>query len=246
VTRHDLDQLERLYQQAAAVVATEDVHDGLTHPMAIAVRHDVDNVIQPAVEMARWEHERGYRSTYFILHGNGVPGHYWFDKTLLRESLETIAGYGHEIGLHVNALAESLRTGRDPVEIIEDTVVELRSYGHRIRGVVAHGDPLCHRARFVNDEIFVESARPSYGPPGRIIEADGARVQIRPVSRRRFGLEYDPNWLPRADYLSDSGGTWSQPLDEVATRFPHATGQLHLLVHADWWIPALGLTGAVR
>lgn len=242
----DLEHLDRLYRQAAAVVATEDVHDGLTHPLAIAVRHDVDNVIEPAVAMARWEHERGHRSTYFILHGNGQPDHYWHDKELLERSLDTIASLGHEIGLHVNAIAESLRTGRDPLEIVEDAVVELRQMGHRVRGVVAHGDPLCHAARFVNDEMFTESPRPTYGAPDRWLEACGRRVQLRPVSRQRFGLEYDPNWLPRGDYLSDSGGRWSQPFHDVATRFPHAVGQLHMLVHADWWPEALGLAGAVR
>lgn len=242
----DLELLDRLYLRAGAIVATEDVHDGLDHPMVIAVRHDVDNVIDPAVEMARWEHERGYRSTYFILHGNGLPDHYWHDKDLLQRSLDAIAGYGHEIGLHVNALAESLRTGQDPVEIIEDALVELRGYGHRVRGVVAHGDRLCHVAGFVNDEVFIETARPDQGAPGRVLEAEGRRVQIRPVSRRRFGLEYDASWLQRADYLSDSGGVWSQPFHEVATRFPHPAGQLHMLVHCDWWIEAFGLVGSVR
>lgn len=113
---------------------------------------------------------------------------------MLTESLERIVGYGHEIGFHVNAITEAIRTGRDPLEIVAEAVGELRGYGHHVRGVVAHGDPLCYEHNYVNDEIFTESARPSYGPPGRQV----GPVTLRPVSRREFGFDYDPNWLPRA------------------------------------------------
>jgi len=62
-------------------------------------------------------------------------------------------------------------------------------------------------------------------------------IQLLPVSRSAFDFDYDPNWLPRGKFLSDSGGKWSQPFDAVADGFPFE-GQTHLLVHADWWIEA--------
>lgn len=226
----DLAELEDLYERALQVVAMEDIADGNTDPRTLGVRHDVDNVISPAVQMAEWEADRGYRSTYFILH----TAPYWHDKDTLRASLETIAECGHEIGFHVNALTAAIVHGQDPVQIVADAVGELRSYGHEIRGVVAHGDPLCHLHTYVNDEMFAESARPTYGAPDRLI---GGRVRLRPVPRSMFGFEYDPNWLPRGDYLSDSGGRWSQPFERVAATYP-SHGQLHLLVHPEWWSEA--------
>jgi hypothetical protein len=228
----DLADLDRLLSAASAVVAMEDVHEGCASD-AIGLRHDVDNVIEPAVAMAEWEAERGYRSTYFILDGNRQPGHYWHDKTLLRSSLERIADCGHEIGYHCNAIARAIVEQRDPVELVGETLEELRGYGFHVHGVVAHGDPLCRRHGFVNDEMFSESARPSYGAPDRVVGG----VQLEPVSRGWFGLDYDPNWLPRAEYLSDSGGRWSRPFDTFAAGFPYQ-GQTHLLVHADWWSEA--------
>lgn len=225
----DLADLDALLSQAAAVVAMEDIFDGAP-PDAIGLRHDVDNVIEPAVAMAEWEAERGYRSTYFILDGNGSPGHYWYDKTLLRSSLERISELGHEIGYHCNAVARAITEQRSPLALVGETLEELRGYGFQVRGVVAHGDRLCYRHRFVNDEVFTESARPSYGAPDRMVGG----VRLDPVSRAWFGLDYDPNWLPRAEYLSDSGGEWSQDFDAVADGFPY-DGQLHVLVHADWW-----------
>lgn len=223
----DLAELGDFLDRADAVVAMENIADGLTGPGIIGLRHDVDNVIAPAVALAEWEAERGYRSTYFVLH----TAPYWQDKDTLRASLEAIAECGHEIGFHLNAITAAIQTGRDPLEIVDEAVGELRGYGHTVRGVVAHGDPACYRFNYVNDEIFCESARPDWGQPDRHIVGN---LRLRPVSRKWFGFDYDPNWLSRGDYLSDSGGVWSQPFGEVAERFP-TSGQLHILVHADWW-----------
>lgn len=230
--RQDLDELDRrLLSQADAVVAMEDIAAGNTNPNVIGLRHDVDNVIEPAVRIAEWESLRGYRATFFVLHTSP----YWQDKTLLRSSLERIADLGHEIGFHINALTVALETGRDPIDVVDEAVGELRGYGHDVHGVVAHGDSMCYRANFINDELFSESPRPAYGSATRTLEHRGVRVPLRPVARSRFGFDYDPNWLSRADYLSDSGGRWSQPFDDTADRYPTLDGQLHMLWHPDWW-----------
>jgi hypothetical protein len=220
----DLRELGEFYERASLVVPMEHVYDwpGVEGPRAIAVRHDCDNVIEPAVHMARWEAERGYRSTYYILHTSP----YWQQKDALRAALETIAECGHEIGIHNDAITVALETGRDPADVLHEAIEELRGYGHTIRSTVAHGNALCRVRNYVNDELFVECARKDYG--------DVRRLGIEPVSLADFGLDFDANWLPRGDYLSDSGGRWSQPFDEVAKAWP-SKGQLHLLVHPDWW-----------
>lgn len=204
----------------------EDVFFGDAGREAIGMRHDVDNLLAPAVAMAQWEADRGFRSTYFILH----TAPYWQMKDELRAGLEAIAECGHEIGFHINAITEAIRTGRDPIEIAQEAVGELRGYGYEVRGVVAHGDHACYEHGFINDEVFTESARPDYGEPEREI----GPITLRPISRTELGFEYDPNWLPRAAYLSDSGGKWSQPFEDVAEAWP-CDGQLHMLVHACWW-----------
>ncbi len=223
----DLEALDDLLGLATAVVPMADIYDGADDRRIIGLRHDVDNVIEPAVEFALWEADRGYRSTYYILH----TAPYWDDKRLLTDSLETIAGLGHEIGIHNNAIAEATRTGRDPRLILVEAIVELTGYGYKPRGTVAHGDPACYGAdgnvRFVNDQLFTECPRPRYLLP------------TEPVSLARFDLEYDANWLGRSAYLSDSGGLWSTPgFDQTRNRFPPADGQLHVLIHPDWWAEA--------
>jgi hypothetical protein len=85
------------------------------------------------------------------------------------------------------------------------------------------------RAQLRQRRIFTES-RVRLREPDRTVGG----VKLNPVSRTTFGFDYDPNWLPRAEYLSDSGGRWSRPFEQVAAGFPY-DGQLHLLVHPCWW-----------
>lgn len=225
----DLVALDSLLSRADRVVAMVDVVAGDRASSVIGMRHDVDDNVgslDTALALARWEMARGYRSTYYLLHDS----HYWSDVAPAAVELVEL---GHEVGLHVNAIGEAIRQGRpDPVEILTEALETLRE-AVPVSGVVAHGDSLCHRHRFVNDEIFVNCRRAEYGAADR--EAGG--VKITPIDLADLGLAYDANWIGRGDYLSDSGGRWSQPFDEVLERWP-ASGQLHMLVHPDWWAQA--------
>lgn len=202
----------------------------------MGMRHDVDNLLAPAVAFAEWEAERGYRSTYYILHS--AP--YWEDKFALQSALERISECGHEIGFHTNALATALRTGRDPAEIVETSLAKLRGYGYDVTGVVAHGDPLCHQVPggFVNDELFSECVRPSYGHPERTLEFGNRSLTIKRQPWSDFGLEYDPNWIGRGLEFSDSGGKLWSDFDEVVESFPYPNGQIQFLIHPCWWAEA--------
>lgn len=228
----DLEELDaRLLSQADRVVPMRDVFKGDTGARVVGLRHDVDDnpgAFDTALRLAEWEFEHGYSSTYFLLHGS----HYW---PMISEAPKFEA-LGHEVGLHVNAIAEGLRLRCDPHVILGEAISELRATGVRVVGCVAHGDPLCGTARFVNDELFTESRREDYGEADRLIEHAGVICPLHPVSREKYGLEYDANWLSRGDYLSDSGGRWSQPFDDVVSRF--GAGQVHILIHPDWWAEA--------
>jgi hypothetical protein len=221
---------------ADRVVPMWDVHKGDRGPGTIGLRHDVDDnpgSFQTALAMAAWEADQGFASTFFLLHG----AHYWPDALEQAPRFEEL---GHEVGIHVNAIAVALQSALEPAVILERAVAELRQTGVTVRGCVAHGDNLCHKHGFVNDEMFTESARPTYGAADRRI----AGVQLAPVPRAWFGLDYDANWLPRARYLSDSGGHWSEPFQQVADAFPRLGGQLHMLIHPDWWGQAFVPLGA--
>jgi hypothetical protein len=234
-TPEDLDELhQRLYSLADRVVPMRDIWKGDIGRRVIGLRHDVDDnhgSFDTALAMAQWEFNHGISSTYYLLHGS----HYWNADNLVR-ALE-FEELGHEVGVHVNAIAEALRVRRSPDWILIEALSDLRSVGLRIDGCVAHGDQLCRarggEIRFVNDEMFAESPRPGVGKATRIVGWNGTQIMLEPRPRSDYHLSYDANWLSRFDYLSDSGGRWSQSFDDVVGRF--GEGQLHMLVHPDWW-----------
>lgn len=254
----DLAEMDgSLFAQATAVIAMEDMHDGNKDPNTIALRHDVDagHALATAVRIAEWEAERGYRASYYILHTSP----YW-QAPGFREALEQIANHGHEIGIHANALAEALRTGRDPDLILEEAIATLRSFGHEVRGVAGHGDPFCNRDRapgeitFANDEQFLECPRPKEGAPDRTITRGNISLTLRPRSLADFGLDYEALWSahPHPFRISDSGGKWLNPgweetvelwqrqreLFPTQTKPDASVRQLHFLWHSDWWAEA--------
>jgi len=232
VNPRDLIRLEQLLRLADRVVPMRDIYKGDTNPRVVGMRHDVDDnpgSFDTALRIAEWEFQHGYSSTFFLLHDS----HYWNDDMLCRAPL--FEEMGHEVGIHVNAIAEGLRQARGPHDLLGERLAELRS-AVRVVGCVAHGDQLCYAAtpQFVNDEMFTECRRPSYGEPDRIITYRNVRMRLIPAPLRMHMLEYDANWLPRGNYLSDSGGAWSQPISNVTVAF--GEGQLHVLWHPDWWV----------
>lgn len=252
-TREDLAELGEFYSTAHAVVSMREVLAGNRDPRVIAVRHDVDNheqALATAVELARWEASHGWRSTYFLLH----TARYWKDGRW-REAAETIALLGHEIGLHVDAVAYALEHGGDPHEIVEEALDQLRDAGHTVIGIVGHGNPLCHLAGFANDEQFTECVRHDMGAPDRTLRHKGRTLKLDPRPLSDFGLQYESIGLrcyegddgimhtrPGQVYNTDSGRRWYYPFEETIAAFNAITdGQLHLLVHPDHWYPAFAV-----
>lgn len=233
----DLREVAELLEKADEVVAMREIAAGEHDPFVVGLRHDVDNTLAGSLGLAHWEHEHGFRSTFFILHDSP----YWNDDEL-QAICDIIVEFGHEIGIHCNAIATALRTGEDPDVILEEALDRLRGWGHSVTGVAAHGDSLCYDSHknviFVNDEMFLECARPQMGEPDRTIcDRKGRTLKLAPRALSDFGLTYETYRQPRELYLSDSGGQWNAWL-EVRNRFPTPLGQLHVLMHPCWWVEA--------
>lgn len=245
--RDDLHELGEFLATTEGVVSMREVFYGNRDPKVVGLRHDVDNhrkALDTAVAMAEWEAMHGWRSTYFLLH----TARYWTEGRW-RAAAERIAELGHEIGLHVDAIAHALAYGGNPHVMVSEALEELRNAGHVVSGIVGHGNRLCHIANFANDEQFVECARPSLGAPDRKLTANGRSLRLDPKPLADFGIEYEAIGLrqyefspgqmrtrPGQVYNTDSGGKWYYPFEQTIEEFNAITdGQLHLLVHPDHW-----------
>jgi hypothetical protein len=185
-----------------------------------ALRHDVDDRLDSALELARREHARGLRATYFVLH----TALYWEREDLI-ERLRELQALGHEVGWHNDLVTLAVVHGRDPAEHLRGELARLRDAGIDVVGVAAHGSPWCHRLGFHNDYAFSDLPHPIPGFPTRF-EPIGTLAD--------FGFDYDAYSLGEDAYFSDSRfdrGRRAHPAD-----FPLDPGKRTIvLTHPCHW-----------
>ncbi|MEX2025564.1 MAG: hypothetical protein WD993_10895 [Thermoleophilaceae bacterium] len=247
IRRELLDGLERLAGRAVPVAQLA------RHPRrrnVVALRHDVDHDLDLALELAAAECERGVRASYFLLH----TAPYWRDPHF-DVKVRQLCEYGHEVGLHVNVLAEWHRCVVDDVEErIAEVLARLRKAAP-VAGVSAHGDRHCYAAQLINNWLWAEARgrdpatteaglSPEGVPtddPERQIEYPTDDILARPdrrtfplwsVSQASHGIEYDAAKTRFEAYWSDTGGKWHgrDPFDADLS-----TGRHQILVHPWWW-----------
>lgn len=234
-------------------------HLGTTRPVrdllgtgtdVVALRHDVDHDLDLALEMAFWEHRRGAKATYFLL-----PSAPYWDDPLLGEKVLQLADYGHEIGLHLNGLAEWADGRVDDVDgRLRSALATLRADGVEVIGAAAHGDKSCYAHGVINNWVFsdlrpadpasvdglsaegVPSPDPAFRipyPGDTITREDGATFALWSIPMADLGLAYEAVRLPMDGYYSDSGGTWSRSPDPMTVDL--STGRHQVLVHPEYY-----------
>src|SRR5919199_1134849 len=169
----------------------------------LALRHDVDDRLGSALELARLEAARGLRATYFVLH----TASYWQDADLLPRLL-SLQELGHEIGFHNDLVTLERVHGVDVAEYAPRELGRLRGAGIDVVGAAAHGSPWCHRLGFHNNYVFAGWDEPVPGFPDTQV-----RSKLDPAA---LGLEYEAYHVPHDVYFSDSSfvrGRRSHPAD---------------------------------
>lgn len=230
----------------------------------LILRHDVDHDIDTALKIARWEQQRELRATYCILHTAwyyGEAKEHGFERyQYVVDACQEIQSLGHEINLHNNVAAIALRTGQDPIEMLQQEIMFLRIHGINITGTSSHGDRICRELDFWNFELFSECVYEERGGP-RTVRHEGHSVELGMVSMRDLGLAYEAYDIPRDVYVTDSGG---RPRTALGTRGragkrrsemenePPYPMIVAILTHPIWWdfqrdtIPPASDTNAVQ
>jgi len=188
-TQDDLLDLEKFLKTATEVVPYINVSRGEAKPGSIAMRHDIDHSIEQAYNFALWEHQRGFKSTYFVL----TTAPYYEDKVTLFDHLNSMIALGHEIGFHNDAMCH---VDGDPLRasdyIIDErkTIQDGLKHHYSLLGVADHGG-----APHDNTEIW------EHYPP------------------ESFGFEYEAYQLQHSTntYISDNQGRWRNPLEHAQT-----------------------------
>jgi len=218
----------------------------------VALRHDVDHDLELALEMAHHEWKRGVRATYYLLHTE----QYWLDPKFPL-FVRQLSEYGHEIGLHLNAITPWMRGEiDDPEKLITQALAHIRACGVHVSGVSAHGDKVCYEHGFVNywlwselrpdnpteseDGISAEGVHTNdkkyqiaYPETHELVRKDGNCLSLWSLSMDEHGLTYDAAKVEYDHYWTDSGGNWNRSDDPMAGDF--SKGRHQVLVHPWWW-----------
>ena len=157
----------------------------------IGLRHDVDDRLESALEMAELERARGVRSTYFVLH----TAPYWREPTLIGR-IARLQELGHEIGFHNDLVTAQKLHGLGAAAYLRAELERLRAAGIEIVGAAAHGSPWCHKLGYHNNYVFEGWDEPLPGFPNRDVPE-----KLRPSD---FGLEYEAYHLGEDAYFSDA------------------------------------------
>jgi hypothetical protein len=191
----------------------------------LGLRHDVDSRLDSAVQLARLEHRRGIRSTYFILH---TAPYYRRDAEFLRTLLVLQEDLGHEVGWHNDLVTLERVRGVDVRSYLARELEWLRAGGIDVRGAAAHGSPWCYRLGFHNNYVFAGWDEPQEGFPSLEVSD-----KLDPAE---FGLEYEAYHLPYDEYFSDSsfGPSGRRHPDELPPQ-ELAGGRAVALVHPCHW-----------
>lgn len=217
----------------------------------IGLRHDVDYSIDIALEMAFWEQEYGVQSSYFVLH----TADYWSDQKFLLKCRQ-IQDFGHEVGLHINLLAQWVSSGGNIGSNLQELLSFLRNGDINISGISAHGDKSCYEHNFINYWIFkelkpespderesqlnaegiveqVEAKRIKYPVSHHLINQQSIQLELWGLSMQKFGLEYEASHTKYDRYYTDSGGAWIRSPDPLDSNLKK--GRIQILMHPLYW-----------
>ncbi len=221
-------------------------HEYPDSEQVVILRHDVDHDLETALQMARWEHQRGLRATYCILHTAWYYGRFTQGvqerSKLMLEGCRELQDLGHEINIHNNFIVQALKHKIDASRMLLDEIAFFRTQGTNIEGTSTHGDGLCRELDFRNFELFKGRAYPSRGG-ARTITHDGCDHPVGALPVELFGLDYEAYDIPRDTYVSDSGGNLRVrrntrgmgSLRRKQMDNPPPYHVLGILTHPIWW-----------
>lgn len=202
------------------------------------LRVDVDHDLFGAAKLAQLLQRKAIRATFFIRHDASYSSELFRESRRSKEMrwMRQIVELGHEVGIHNNYLAQSLRVGGSPRSDFSKDISFLRTSGVEITGTSAHGDRLCRSKNFRNVEIFSDRKRWTEETRDAAIED-----AVGTVDPTEFGLLYEAyDWAFRV-YYCDVGGTFVCKGPGRGTQAPPPVNVRDgeniscILIHPIWW-----------
>ncbi|MBV9212116.1 MAG: hypothetical protein JOZ25_00530 [Actinobacteria bacterium] len=229
------------------VVPLRDLAAAPTDRVAVGLRHDVDERLGSALELAALERRWGHRATYFVLHTARYYARVSWRCAERRESvlsrLARLQGLGHEVGWHNDLVTLQCVHGIEPRRYLEQELEWLRGSGIDVVGVARHGSYWARRLGYSNDWFFSDFDREGRSPGERTAVVVGdRRCELSKGRLADFGFEYDAYRMAEDAYFSDArfdprGRRWHP--DEIDLDRFRPGEKVIVLTHPESWDPAV-------
>lgn len=170
-----------------------DYHNWEQSDRCVILRHDVDNDLQKALEMAKLEHRYGIQSTYFVLLTSNL---YNMFSNKSREMVNEMRRLGHTIGLHfdemvyqkemgnIEKVEQCIRKELDILSEVVETEVTVFSY-HRPTKMILNADITmpnvinAYGSTFFKDFKYISDSRRHWREPVEEIIRSGGYLQLQ-------------------------------------------------------------------
>lgn len=118
----------------------------------LVLKHDIENTVTRAYELAKIEHKYGHRGSYYA-HA------YLLDDPHNVELLKKMQGMGHEISYHYDVMDSSHGNLDRAIKEFETDRKLFEELGFHIKTVCQHGNPVVERIGYTSNRDFFRSER---------------------------------------------------------------------------------------
>lgn len=158
----------------------------------LVLKHDIENTVPKAYELAKIEHSYGHRGTYY-LHA------YLLDDPKNVELLKQMQDMGHEISYHYDVMDSCHGNLEKAMAEFEQNRKRFEELGFKIETVCQHGNPVVERVGYTSNRDFFRSEKVRQRYPGI--------ADIMVDYKLKYGTDYT--------YYSDAGRKFNRIYDPI-------------------------------
>jgi hypothetical protein len=180
------DLCEAIVQSGYTPMTVRGYLEAETLPARLAVvRHDVDSAPRQEPKIARIENGFGIKATYYFRHRHSI---------FRPEVMRSLAGMGHEVGYHYEAMDKGKGDSRKAIEIFGRELAAFREVVE-IKTISMHGNPL---TQWDNRDLWRDHDFRSFGLAGEAyLSFDRSRIGYLSDTGRTWGPRFKvKDWLP--------------------------------------------------
>lgn len=200
----------------------------------LVLKHDIENTVPRAFELAKIEHRYGHRGTYY-LHA------YLLDDPANVELLRKMRDMGHEISYHYDVMDSCHGDLDKAIEEFETNRQRFEDLGFHIKTVCQHGNPIVERVGYTSNRDFFRSSRVQdlYPDLADIMVDYKQKYTVEYTyysdAGRRFNLIYDPinNDITNSDDKNI-------PYEDLEHLLPALSSSAIISTHPHRWTASAG------